>query len=92
MGVSDEQTGVVAAAINATVRVKPASSLLLAARRPRVWGDPVVRPVGFTLIAAPDPPSDPGEAILPPGGTDDEFATRLAAWLADVAMNEQGAA
>lgn len=36
--------------------------------------------------------SGPGEAILPPGGSiSDAFATRLAAWLADVAMNHQGA-
>ena len=42
-----------------------------------------------------DHPSQPHprEGILPLGGSvSDEFAVRLAAWLADVAMNVQGAA
>jgi len=45
------------------------------------------------LTDGADWPSDLVEANLPLGGAaSDQFATRLAAWLADVAMNDQGAA
>ena len=78
------------------ISMKPPGRALLADRRGTVTprpGPPVVQPLRIKLISGLDHQPDPGEAILPPGGTtSDEFATRLAAWLADVAMNEQGAA
>jgi hypothetical protein len=48
--------------------------------------DPHTRPLRLKLTG------DAAEAILPHGGTTDEFTTRLGAWLAGVAMNDQGAA
>ena len=58
------------------------------ANRPvRVDGQP-----SRTLRQGPRQPSHRG-AILPvEASVSDEFATRLGAWLADVAMNRQGAA
>ena len=90
----------VAAPVNTAVRTKSAASLALADRRRdrtqppgSAWGDPDGRPLRLKLIGgAATPPPSTG-AILPLGGaTTDEFITRLAVWLAGVAMNDQGAA
>lgn len=86
--------------MHGTVRAKSATSVLRAARRrtvdprhPRTRDDASVRPLGFKVIGGLNDPPAPGEAILPLGDTAiDGFAARMAAWLADVAMNDQGAA
>jgi hypothetical protein len=53
--------------------------------------DPLDRPLTLKSARLDDPPAT-GGPILPVGGTAiDEFDARMAAWLADVAMNDQGA-
>ena len=77
------------------MRTKSARSRLADRRAvpPCARGDPVGRPLRVKHIGEPVHLVHPAEAILPIGGTtSDELATRLAAWLADVAMNDQGAA
>jgi hypothetical protein len=88
------------AGLRSAVRTKPPGHMWLAGRtgtapdgRPATLDLREDRHVRVKTVG--DHPSQPRprEGILPLGGTvSDEFAVRLAAWLADVAMNVQGAA
>jgi len=83
-----------------TVRTKAVGRFVLADRRGTLApgpstasGAPDDRPLRLKLVGGAASPPPSAEAILPLGGTTaDEFMTRLAVWLAGVAMNEKVAA
>ena len=85
--------------MNATVRTKSAAFFMSAdqcgtqaQRRSLPWGGPPSRKFRTKMISDVVPPCGSGETILPPGGAgSEEFTTRLAAWLASVAMNDERA-
>ena len=85
--------------MSATVRTKSASYMMSAGhcgtqaqRRSQPWGTPPSRQFRPKMISDVVRPHGSTEAMLPPGGAvSEEFTTRLAVWLASVAMNDEGA-